>query len=212
MRRNGPPSADATTADGNQIMFQLKILPATVAAMLALGVAGSAYADGGEHENRHEIAAALAAKTSIAQAIAAAEKQAGGNAMKVGMEKEHGAYVYKVRTVSKKKVTDLFIDPATGAVVRREDEGLIAKIFDDEDQDEFARLAKSPTTLAEAVAAGEKKVGGKAIEARFETRHHATRFEVEIARNDAVSKVMIDGVTGKVVKIYKTEDGEHGED
>lgn len=193
-------------------MLRSKILPATVAAVLAFSVGGSAFAANSEHESDQEIAAVLAAKTSIGQAIAAAERGAGGHAMKIGFEKEGSTYLYKVRTVSKDKVSDLFIDPTSGAVVRTEDEGLIARVFEREDRDEFAKLATSPTTLATAVAAGEKEVGGKAVEARFETEDGAAQFEVEVAKDKAVHVVMIDGATGKVLKVSQAEGGEHGED
>jgi hypothetical protein len=54
-------------------MFRSKFLPATMAAVIALGASGAAFAATGENENGQEIAAVLGAKTSVTQAIAAAE-------------------------------------------------------------------------------------------------------------------------------------------
>jgi uncharacterized membrane protein YkoI len=108
-------------------MYRFKILPATLATVVALGTAGMAIASTGEKENSQEITAVLGAKTSIAQAIASAEQQTGGRAMKIDMEHEKGVYLYEVKTVSKDKVADVLIDPASGQVVRTNDEGLISK-------------------------------------------------------------------------------------
>tara|TARA_R110002096_G_C14516811_1_gene716591 strand:- start:3 stop:179 length:177 start_codon:yes stop_codon:yes gene_type:complete len=46
-----------------------------MAAVIALGTAGVAFASSGEKENANEISAVLNAKTSISQAVAAAEKR-----------------------------------------------------------------------------------------------------------------------------------------
>lgn len=193
-------------------MFRSKMLPATMAAVIAIGATGAALAATGENENGQEMTAVLGAKTSIAQAIAAAEQQTGGRAMKVDIQKDNGAYLYEVKTVSKDKVAEVFIDPTSGQVVRTEDEGLIAKVFDREDQDEFAKLTGSSATLAAAIATAEQHTSGKAIEASFDNEDGTMRFEVEVAKDNAMHKVMIDSASGKVVKVLPAEDGEHDED
>jgi uncharacterized membrane protein YkoI len=77
-------------------MLRSKLIPATMAAVIALG-AGAASAATGEHENAGEIAAALAAKVSPAQAIATAEQQTGGRAMKIDVESEKGTFFTRSR-------------------------------------------------------------------------------------------------------------------
>lgn len=193
-------------------MLRSKILPATMAAVFAIVTGGAALAASGENENGQEIAAVIGAKTSVAQAIAAAEQKTGGRAMRIDVEKDKEAYLYKVRTVSKEKVAEVFVDPVSGQIVRTDDEGLIAKVFDQEDQDEFAKLAGSSTTLVTAVATAEQHAGGKAIEASFDHEDATMTFEVEVARDNAVQKVMIDSATGHVLKVAAAEDGEHDED
>ena len=190
-------------------MFRSKILPAAVAAVIAFGAAGAANAASGEKENSGELAAVLGAKTSVTQAIATAEQQTSGRAMKIGLEKEKGAYIYEIKTVSKDKVAQVFIDPASGQVVRTDDEGLIATVFDRDDQDEFAKLATSATTLSAAVATAEQHIGGKAIEASFGNEDGTLSFEIEVAKDNAVHKVMIDSASGKVLKVTAAEEGEH---
>lgn len=193
-------------------MFRSKLLAATMAAVFALGAGGATLAANGENEHGREIAAVLGAKTSIAQAIAAAEQQTGGRAMKIEVEKEKGTYLYEVKTVSNDRIAEVFVDPASGQVVRSEDEGLIAKAFDKEDRDEFTRLGASSTTLAAAIATAEQHIGGKAIEASFDNEDGTMRFEVEVAKDNAVHKVMIDSADGKVLKVAGGEKDEHNED
>lgn len=193
-------------------MFRYRILPAALATAIAFGASGTAFASPGETENSKEIASVLGAKTSIAQAIAAAEQQTGGRAMKIGIEEEKGVYFYEIKTVTKDKVAEVFVDPTSGQVVRTDDEGLIAKAFDREDREEFAKLAASPTTLAAAIATAEQHVGGKAIEASFDNEDGAMWFEVEAVKDGAVHKVMIDAATGKVVETPAAESGERHED
>ena len=189
-------------------MIRSKILPAAMAAVFALGATGSALASSEEHEGGREVAAALAAKTSVAEAIAAAEQHSGGRAMKIDMDKDNGAYVYEIKTVSKDKITEVLVDPTSGKVMRTDDEGLIARIFDSEDEDELARLAATSTTLAAAIATAEQHTGGKAIEARVDDDDDTMLFKVKVAKDNAVHKVMVDGATGKVVRVKSTGDDE----
>lgn len=191
-------------------MFRSKTLPAAMAAMIALGAAGTAFASPGE--NSREIAAVLGAKTSITQAIAIAERQSGGRAMKIGVEKKNGAFLYEVKTVSKDRITEVVIDPASGKVVGTEGEGLIARMFNGEDQDELAKLDASPTTLAAAIATAERQIGGQAIEASVDDEDNTVRFEVEVARDNALHKVMIDGATGKVMTVALAESEDDDDD
>lgn len=193
-------------------MLRSRIIPATMAAVIALGAAGAAFAASGENENHQEISAVLGANTSVAQAIATAEQHTGGRAMKISIQEEKGAYVYDVKTVSNDKIVEVFIEPTTGQVVRAEDEGLIAKVFDGEDQKEFAKLAASSTTLSAAIAAAEQNTGGKAIEAGFDNQNGAMVFEVEVAKDNAMHKVMIDGASGKVLSVAAAADGDNEED
>lgn len=193
-------------------MFRTKLVPATMAAVIALGTAGAAFASSGEKENANEISAVLNAKTSISQAVAAAEKQTGGRAMKVDVEHEKGIYLYEIKTVSKDKVSEVFVDPASGKITRTDDEGMIAKVFDSEDQAEFAMLAASPVTLAAAIVTAEQETAGKAVEAAFENEDGTMLFEIEVAKDKAVHNVMIDAASGKVVKVSAAEEREHNED
>lgn len=192
-------------------MFRTRLVPATMAAIIVLGAASAANASSGEKENAGEISAVLSAKTSISQAIKTAEQKTGGRAMKADLEHEHGNYAYEIKTVTKDKVTNIFVDPASGKITRTDDEGLIAKIFDEEDQSEFRKLAAASVTLGTAVTTAEKNTGGRAVEANFENEDGKTRFEVEVAKDKAMHKVVIDAASGKVIKVLPARKGEHNE-
>ncbi|MEQ8693971.1 MAG: PepSY domain-containing protein [Gammaproteobacteria bacterium] len=193
-------------------MLRSKIIPATMAAVIALGVTGGAFAASGGSDNTQEIAAALGAKTSITQAIAAAEQQTGGRALKIGLEMEKGSYLYEITTASKDKIAEVSVDPTSGKVVRTDDKGLIARFFDSEDRGKLSELTASPTTLAAAIAAAEQHTGGKAIEASFDDEDGSVQFEIEVAKDGLVHKVQIDSASGKVLKVAAAEAGEHDED
>ncbi len=80
-------------------MFRSKIIPFAAAAAMACGLAATAYAETGNHENSKGTAIVVGAKTSILQAIAAAEQQSHGRTLRIDAEKENGAYLYEVRTM-----------------------------------------------------------------------------------------------------------------
>lgn len=190
-------------------MIRSKIVPAAMIAALSLGSAATALAATGESEGSREIAAVLDAGTPIADAVAAAEQRTGGKALKAGIEAEDKASLYKITTVSKDRVTEVFVDPATGKVVRTEDEGMIDKLFGEDDD---AGLVKARATLVSAIAAAEQKVGGKAVEAGFDGEDSAARFEVEVVRGKIVQKVIVDGTSGRAVKVLPASEDENDAD
>jgi uncharacterized membrane protein YkoI len=193
-------------------MHRFHIRSAIMAAVIIIGGTGGAFATGGENENGHEAAAVLGAKTSLAQAVAAAEQHTGGRAARVGVEEDEGAYVYQVRTVTTDNVTDVFIDPASAKVLRADDEGFFDSIFDWDHDEDLNALMASPTTLAMAITAAEQKVGGNAIEARLEDEDDALRFKVEVIKDATVHQVLVDGATGTVLTVSAAEDDDHDED
>lgn len=192
-------------------MFRSKIIPFAAAAAMACGLAATAYAESGSHENSKETAIVLGAKTSIAQAIAAAEQQSLGRALRIDVEKENGAYLYEVKTASADKISKVFIDPMSGRVVHVADEGLLARLLDRDDKAEFDKLTTAPTTLAAAVAAAEQHVGGKAVEAGLDDDNGALFFKIAVARDNAIHHVRIDSTSGKVTSASVDDDGEHEE-
>lgn len=193
-------------------MLHSRILPAATAAVFVLCTSSLAFADTHEHgldRLNREITAVLDAKVSPVQAIAAAEKDTGGRAMKVDVERHDGKYLYQIRTDSNGKVAKVFIDPANGKVVRTDNRGMLDNLLNWDDDSDSAKLAKSPTTLPAAIATAEQAVGGTAIEARYWHDRHASRIDVRVAKNRIVYRVAIDPATGKVISGEAASRDEH---
>ena len=82
----------------------------------------------------------------------------------------------------------------------------------DDDRAAVARLRASPTTLSQAIQAAERQTGGKAMAASIVEKNGTNPngpalFVVEIARNDAIDRVTVDGSTGQVVKVAPDDQG-----
>jgi uncharacterized membrane protein YkoI len=86
-----------------------------LAAVLATAGAATAFA---AKSSENDALAISQAKTSLTQAIAAAEQKVGGKATKAEFEesKQHG-WVYEVEVVSGPKVFDVKVDAQAGTVI-----------------------------------------------------------------------------------------------
>lgn len=186
-------------------MHYSKIAPFALAALFGFATAMPAFADD-EQGDAMEFGALMNAKISTIDAVANAEKRSGGRATKVELEKEKGAYLFEVETVSKGKVARTLIDPATGKTVQVKDEGALEKFFDRDEQDDLKKLNAVPTTLSAAIAAGEKNVGGKAVEAKLDDDEDSAVFRVEVVKNNLIHLVMINGADGKVLSVTAKND------
>lgn len=186
-------------------MRRSNLIPAAIAVIFAIVTTGAAFASSSDKEKAGEVAAALSAKIPAVQAIAVAEQQTGGRALKIDVENEKGTYLYEIKTASRDKVAAVFVDPATGKVVRVEDEGLISRVFEREDRDAVAKLKGLQTTLGTAITLAEQRTDGKAIEAEYGDEDDRAVFEVEVAKDDALHKVEIDAASGEVTKVSPAE-------
>ena len=186
-------------------MVRSKLIPVAVLAAVALSGVPAAFAASKKSEDSPEIAAVLSAKTTLGQAISAAEQETGGRALKAEMHNEKDTYLYEIETVAKDQLAEVLIDPATGKVTRRESKGLIAKMLDGHEQAEFDALNAAPTTLASALTAAEQHIGGTAIEGAFENEHGTSLFEIEVAKDKIMHRVKVDATTGKVMKVSTLE-------
>jgi uncharacterized membrane protein YkoI len=106
-------------------MLRSKFIPAAMVAVFAVTGAGAAFADGGSHRERGrdraknaqaEITAVLNAKTSLVQAIAAAEKQTGGKAVETGVAHRNGVAAYLIETADGTTVKKVLVDLDSGQV------------------------------------------------------------------------------------------------
>jgi uncharacterized membrane protein YkoI len=151
-------------------------------------------------------------QASMAQAIQVAEKHTGARARKAEMERDRGVDAYEIKTVAKDKSTKVYVDVASGKVLRVDRPGMldwIANLFDDdrrEDQAALARLEASPMNLAAAISAAEREIGGRAVKASLRTQHGQPAFEVRMVKDLVKHKVLVDPASGKVVTIAQGKD------
>ena len=151
-------------------------------------------------------------QASMAQAIQVAEKHTGALARKAEMERDRGVDAYEIKTVAKDKSTKVYVDVASGKVLRVDRPGMldwIANLFDDdrrEDQAALARLEASPMNLTAAISAAEREIGGRAVKASLRTQHGQPAFEVRMVKDLVKHKVLVDPASGKVVTIAQGKD------
>jgi uncharacterized membrane protein YkoI len=65
-------------------------------------------------------------------------------------------------------------------------------------------------TLTEAIKAAEQKTGGKAMEAEVDDESNAVQFEVEVLKDGKIHEVIVDGLTGKVLKVSLNDESGEG--
>jgi uncharacterized membrane protein YkoI len=75
---------------------------------------------------------------------------------------------------------------------------------------EAAVIAGAKITLAQAIAAAENQVGGKAVETGIEDENGTVAFEVEVLKDGQRHEVLVDPQSGEVLKttMSDSEDNE----
>ncbi len=174
----------------------------------ALLFAPALVADEGEkkEEGKKDAAkiAAMLAKTkiSLADAITAAEKAAGGTAVEAAIEQDDDTLVYEVLVVAgtPAPLHEVSIDVGTGKVL--ED----SKLSSDADVAKAAKLAellkKATVALSAATKTAEEKAGATAYEAEFEEEGGAWNHEMGVVTKGdkpTLRDVKVDAATGKVL-------------
>jgi uncharacterized membrane protein YkoI len=169
------------------------LVTAAVASLLGIG---AAQAD--DNSTRHEAQAMEKAKISLSQAVRAAEKQNGGQAVSAEYELKRGNPAYyevKVLSADGQKLTEYELDPNTGQVTKTSDEKF-EKLFT---RLKPTAIQNAPTSLTRAIATAEARGGGKASEASISRDGDQVQYNVEIAKVDGTTeKFKINGSDGKV--------------
>ena len=81
----------------------------------------------------------------------------------------------------------------------------------DRASNEAANIANAKITMAQAIAAAENQVGGKAVETGIEDENGTLAFEVEVLKDGQRHTVLVDPQSGEVVKtLSDNEDNESG--
>ncbi len=92
------------------------MVPAALAGLMIVGVAGTAFA-AGPGAIDPEAAAVASLKVSLTQAIAIAEQHTGGKAYDAGVDVDHGKNQIVVETNGPRGVQTVMIDAKTGKIV-----------------------------------------------------------------------------------------------
>lgn len=66
---------------------------------------------------------------------------------------------------------------------------------------ELQLFSQASISLQDAIKAAEQKTGGKAMEAEINDESATAQFEIEILKDGKIHEVMVDGKTGKVLKV-----------
>jgi uncharacterized membrane protein YkoI len=104
---------------------------AAILAALSVAAVGGAFAANSPDNDALGIADA---KTSLTQAIAAAERQVGGKVSRADYERHQDQWTFDVEVVNGTKVMDVKVDPSTGKVLAATEDQ--ADHEDQEDQNE----------------------------------------------------------------------------
>ena len=75
---------------------------------------------------------------------------------------------------------------------------------------ELQLFSQAKITLIDAIKAAEHKTGGKAMEAEVNDESNTVQFEIEVIKDGKVHEVMVDGITGKVLKVSLEDESKEG--
>lgn len=193
-------------------MTYRKIVPAVLAAVIALGAAGGVVAETGKGSSKPAVTTNRAAETSLADAVMAAERHTGGRALKVEREHEQGAWLYEVKVMTKGSIAKVQVGIGDGKVIRTKGQGFVTRILERGETAELAKYTAMPTALSAAIKAAAQHVGGKAIKAEVENEDGKMLIEVKVEKDRSVQKVKIDAATGKVVNSMGDKNGDRDDD
>lgn len=71
----------------------------------------------------------------------------------------------------------------------------------DDDAKEIQLFSQAKISLIDAIRAAEQKTGGKAMEAEVDDEAKTIQFEIEVVKEGAIHKVIVDGKTGLVLQV-----------
>lgn len=129
---------------------------------------------------------------SLMQASQIAEKQEAGKTINVEFDIEKDRPIWEVKVLGNTGVKEYKIDATTGAVVKIEDEHIRGKLINFVTGMNLKDLNSAKTTFAQAVAAAEKKINGKAVKAEVEHERGAIQYDVFVRSGEKTTKVKME--------------------
>jgi uncharacterized membrane protein YkoI len=97
-------------------MVRSNIILTFTLALITLAGAGAALA--GENDQQSELNAVTNAKTSLSQAIAAAEQEIGGKAIETGLENQDGVMAYEIKIAKGNTLQRVLVDADSGKITK----------------------------------------------------------------------------------------------
>lgn len=149
------------------------------------------------NSNTSEAMAAAQSKISLEQAMTIAEKTIKGDVISADFD-QNGRSTrgkYDVKIVANNTEYEVKVDANTGKVLQNKQEKL-----DKEDMAEYNAMKKSKISLNQAIKQANQSVNGKVIEAGFDIDFGKPIYKVDIAKGTQVHKVIIDSMTGKIIR------------
>jgi uncharacterized iron-regulated membrane protein len=116
------------------MMVRSKSIMACTVVLITLAGAGAALA--GERDQQSELNAVTNAKTSLSQAIAAAEQETGGKAVETGLENQDGVMAYEIKVAKGNTLQRVLVDADSGKVTKVMAADADNENAEHEDQDE----------------------------------------------------------------------------
>lgn len=149
------------------------------------------------NSNTSEAMAAAQSKISLEQAITIAEKTIKGDVISADFDQNGRSAEgnYEIKLVANNTEYEVKVDTNTGKVLQNKQEKL-----DKEDMAEYNAMKKSKISLNQAIKQANQSVNGKVTEAGFDIDFGKPVYKVEIAKGTQVHKVIIDSMTGKIIR------------
>ena len=100
-------------------MVRSNITLTTLVAVVTLAGASAAFAgERNETDQQSELNAVTNAKTSLSQAIAAAEQETGGKAIGTGLENQDGVMAYEIEIAKGNTLQRVLVDSDSGKIIK----------------------------------------------------------------------------------------------
>jgi Peptidase propeptide and YPEB domain len=146
-----------------------------------------------------ELRSAAAAKFSLADAIAFAEKNSpGGIVLEASYQHPKGSpAAYSLRSFGNAAVWAAKVDINSGQVLGAS-KTTPENELDAEDKAELSALQSATTNITQAIQRAEQHAKGKAISAELEKTRNGAAWEIVVANQGKARKVVIDPKTGQV--------------
>ena len=143
------------------------------------------------------LAAFAKAKTGLADAVATAEKEAGGGkAVDATFEPGEATPVYRVTVYRNNALWEGLYDADTGKATGSPSMTNESEL-DDQEKKELASVTDAKASLLDAIKTAETEVGGKTVDAGIEEHDGKVWYQIAVVKNGAVQPVLVDPATGK---------------